>query len=98
MPSQVAYRYTRSPDIGSSAMCNIELTLANLSEEDVADIRVSAKLLPTGVTMREFAGIASLAKGEMRAVNVGINFNDTTQAAKFSISAGTRCHQVMNKN
>ena len=91
---QVAYRYTRSPDVGSDSNCNIELTLSNLGAEDLGDVKVSSKALPPGVSMREFAGIATLAVGETRNADIGINFNDTTQAAKFTISAGSRTHQV----
>lgn len=91
---QVAYRYTRSPDMGSASNCNIELTVSNLGAEDLGDVKVSSKALPPGVSMREFAGIATLAAGETRNADIGINFNDTTQAAKFTISAGSRTHQV----
>ena len=91
---QVAYRYTRSPDVGSDSNCNIELTVSNLGAEELGDVKVSSKALPPGVSMREFAGIANLAVGETRNADIGINFNDTTQAAKFTISAGSRTHQV----
>ena len=62
------------------------------------DVKVSSKALPPGVSMREFAGIATLAVGETRNADIGINFNDTTQAAKFTISAGSRTHQVCGTN
>ena len=95
---QVAYRYTRSPDVGSDCNCNIELTVSNLGAEELGDVKVSSKALPPGVSMREFAGIATLAVGETRNADIGINFNDTTQAAKFTISAGSRTHQVCGTN
>ena len=95
---QVAYRYTRSPDVGSDCNCNIELTVGNLGAEELGDVKVSSKALPPGVSMREFAGIATLAVGETRSADIGINFNDTTQAAKFTISAGSRTHQVCGTN
>ena len=90
----MTYRYTRSPDVGSASNCNIELTVSNLGAEDLSDVKVSAKALPPGVSMREFPGIAALAAGETRSADMGVNFNDTTQAAKFTISAGARTHQV----
>jgi hypothetical protein len=37
------------------------------------------------MSIHEFPGIATLPAGASRTVTLGINFNDTTQSAKFDL-------------
>ncbi len=91
---QVLYRYTRSPHIYAPELCSIELTLNNLGDSEQTEVKAGARPLPPGMALREFPAVASLAPGASLNVNIGINFNDTTQAAQFDLVACGRCHQV----
>jgi AP-3 complex subunit beta len=91
---QVQYRYTRSSHLYSPALTNIELTLTNSGDAELADIMIGAKNLAPGMSLHEFPGLASIPVGSSSSVNVGVNFNDTTQSAKFDLVASGRCHSV----
>ncbi|XP_059089750.1 AP-3 complex subunit beta-2-like [Tigriopus californicus] len=91
---QVSYRFTRSSLLYSSCMCNVELTLSNLGDAELIDVKIGAKQMAPGMSLKEFPGIASMDPGQTAVVNVGIDFNDTTQGAKFSLVASGRCFQV----
>jgi AP-3 complex subunit beta len=91
---QIMYRYTRSPHLYSSAMTNIELSLTNLTDNELTDVKIGAKNLAPGMSLHEFPGIATVPVGSTVNANVGINFGDTTQAAKFDLVASGRCHSV----
>ncbi len=91
---QLLYRYTRSPHIYSAEMCSVELTLNNQGDEPLADVKVGAKHLAPGMALHEFPGLAALQPGASANVTIGVNFNDTTQAAKFDLIASGRCHAV----
>ena len=68
-------------------MTSIQLTLKNLGQEALADVKIGAKSLSLGMTMHEFASIASLEPDSAQTVTIGINFNDSTQSAKFDLVA-----------
>ena len=91
---QVKYRFTRSPHLVSNAMVSIQLSLNNLGQEDLSDLKVGAKMLANGMTMHEFPGVATLAQGTNVSVQIGINFNDTTQPAKFDLIASGRVFSI----
>lgn len=91
---QVSYRFTRSSLLYSARMCNIELSISNLGDAELIDIKVGAKQMAPGMSLKEFPGIASLDPGQSAVTSVGIDFNDTTQGAKFSLVASGRCFQV----
>ena len=57
----------------------------NLGQDDVTEVKIGAKNLGQGMSLHEFPGIATLAQGASQNVSIGINFNDTTQAAKFDL-------------
>eukprot|EP00095_Tigriopus_kingsejongensis_P009742 maker-scaffold1553_size35894-snap-gene-0.10 protein:Tk09742 transcript:maker-scaffold1553_size35894-snap-gene-0.10-mRNA-1 annotation:"ap-3 complex subunit beta-2" len=91
---QVMYRYTRSAHLYSPHMCNLELTLANLGDCELVDLKIGGKNMAPGMALHEFPGIVSMDQGSSNTVTLGINFNDTTQAAKFDLVASGRCFQV----
>ena len=62
-----------------------QLVLNNLGQDDITDVKIGAKNLGQGMSLHEFPGIATLAQGASQTVSIGINFNDTTQAAKFDL-------------
>ena len=78
-------------------MCNLEVTLNNLGDSELTDLKIGAKQLAPGMALHEFAGMANLQKGESRITTMGINFNDSTQPAKFDLISSGRCHKVINK-
>ncbi len=91
---QLLYRYTRSPHLYAKEMCNVELTMNNLGDEELTGIKIGAKTLAPGLAIHDFPGIATLAPGASVNATLGVNFNDTTQAAKFDLVASSRCHAV----
>ncbi|KXJ22678.1 AP-3 complex subunit beta-2 [Exaiptasia diaphana] len=91
------YRFTRVPCIYSTSMVSVEITFTNTSDQPVEGIQISNKNLGSGLKLQEFQEIASLAPGASLSVSIGINFNDTTQPAKFSISTKSRQYPVSIK-
>ena len=75
-------------------MCNVELVLSNDGDVDLAEVKVGAKRLAAGMTLREFPSMAKLVAGASVTVAIGVDFNDTTQTAKFDVVASGRCHEV----
>ncbi|XP_069700513.1 AP-3 complex subunit beta-1 [Periplaneta americana] len=84
----VLSRFTRSPHLFSPAMVSIELTFTNLGTEDLADIKVSQKSLPSGMSMHDFAPISVLPVNAVLPGTIGVDFNDSTQPVSFTISVG----------
>ena len=85
------------------------MTFTNLGTSKLTDIRIGGgRQLAPGMTLHEFPAISSLipagdsgagCAASTSSVTLGINFNDTTQTAKFDIvvneeSGGNRCHKV----
>ena len=91
---QVTYRYTRKPHLFSESMTSIQLTLNNLGQEELSDIKVGSKTLAPGMAMHDFPGLAKLGPGCSQTVNIGINFNDSTQAAKFDLVSSGRVFPI----
>ena len=66
----------------------------------MTDIRIGGRQLASGMTLHEFTAIPMLQSGGgTTTVLMGINFNDTTQAAKFDIAiteedGGKRRHGI----
>jgi AP-3 complex subunit beta len=91
---QVLYRFTRTPHLFAASMTSVELTLNNLGQEELTEIKIGSKTLSSGMAMHEFPGIAKLAPGASQTVSIGINFNDSTQAAKFDIVSSGRAFSI----
>ena len=75
-------------------MTSIQLTLKNLGQEVLTDLKIGAKTLSPGMTMHEFSGISSLEPNSVQTVTIGINFNDSTQSARFDLVASGRVFTV----
>ena len=75
-------------------MTSIQLTLKNLGKEVLTDLKIGAKTLSPGMTMHEFSGISSLEPDSVQTVTIGINFNDSTQSARFDLVASGRVFTV----
>ena len=71
-----------------------------LGSSNFTDIRIGGRQLASGMTLHEFPAIPILSSsGGTETVVLGINFNDTTQSAKFDITlneadGGKRRHGI----
>jgi len=90
----VTYRFTRHPHLYAARMVAIELTFLNLSSEELSVIKVGSKSLPAGMSLHEFPAISNILPDQSRSVTLGIDYNDTTQAAKIDLVIGSRPHTV----
>lgn len=81
----VSYKFTRTVSIFSPKMASIEMTFVNSSDNTITGINIGDKKLQPGMEIQDFPEIASLGKGATTSVLMAINFNDTTQPAKFNI-------------
>lgn len=89
----VAYRFTRNPHLYSPKMVSIELLFTNATDEEIKNIRTGNQNLALGMEMHTMPDIESLAPKATSSATIGIDFNDTTQAANFEICSSTvRCN------
>ena len=91
---QVDARFTRHAHIYSATMVSIELTFENLGSDEVGEIKLGARSLAPGMTVHEFPALLGLQPNERRNVSLGVDFNDTTQAARVDLVIGGRAHTV----
>lgn len=87
----IMYKFTRAPHLFSANMISIEIHLTNHSNVELLDIQVGQKNLTSGMLLNEFAPIGELAPKQTLMGILGIDFNDSSQAANFEIrsSGGT---------
>ena len=90
----VNYRFTRHPHIYAPRMVGIELAFSNLSSEEIQIIKLGSKSLPPGMSLHEFSALSNIPPDQIRRVNLGIDYNDTTQAAKLDLVIGSRPYTV----
>ncbi|XP_041092672.1 AP-3 complex subunit beta-1-like isoform X1 [Polyodon spathula] len=79
------YHFPRQPCIYSSDMVSVQVTLTNSGDQTVEDIHIGEKKLPSGLQIHDFNSIESLEPGASITVSMGIDFNDSTQAANFQL-------------
>lgn len=87
----IQYKFTRNAHLYSPTMVSIELHFTNHSNVELVDIQIGTKNLSSGMAIHEFAPISKLAPKQSVMNFLGIDFNDSSQAANFEIksSAGT---------
>ncbi|XP_065165526.1 AP-3 complex subunit beta-1-like [Atheta coriaria] len=87
----ISYRFTRNPHLFSASMVNINLSFTNNTNEEVMDVRIGQKTLSPGMSIHEFASIATLPPKCTLPGTLGIDFNDSLHAANLEIvsSLGT---------
>jgi len=90
----VSYRFTRHPHLYAPRMVAIELTFINLSSEEVPVIKLGSKSLPAGMSLHEFPALSNILPEQSRSATIGIDYNDTTQAAKIDLVIGNRPYTV----
>ena len=86
----VGYRFTRHPHLYSPNMVAVELTFTNHSTEEVPVIKIGSKSLPPGMSLHEFPAVSNIQADQSRTVTLGVDYKDTTQAAKFDIVIDNR--------
>ncbi|MBN3322735.1 AP3B1 protein, partial [Atractosteus spatula] len=79
------YHFPRQPCIYNPKMVSVQITLTNSSDHKLEDIHIGEKKLPLGLHIHEFNKIESLDPEASITVSMGIDFNDSTQAANFQL-------------
>ena len=90
----VMYRFTRHPHLYAPRMVAIELTMTNLTKEEIPVIKLGSKSLPPGMSLHEFPAVSNIGPDQARTVTLGVDFKDSTQAAKFDLVIDNRPHSV----
>ncbi|KAL7036751.1 hypothetical protein ACKWTF_008930 [Chironomus riparius] len=93
----ITYKYTRAPHLFSSNMISIELHFTNHGNLELLDIQCGTKNLSSGMTMNDFAPIAQLMPKQTLMGILGIDFNDSSQAANFEIKSSAGISKVTIK-
>ncbi|CAM4665546.1 unnamed protein product [Leuciscus chuanchicus] len=78
------YRFTRQPCIYGNSMVSLQLTLSNNSEQALENIHISEKS-SSGQNIHRFSAIERLEPQASVTVSMGVDFNDSTQAAHFQL-------------
>lgn len=91
-----SYRFTRSPNLFSSKMTTVELTLNNTTQEGILSIHVPDKKSGS-IEIKGFPEIATLAPNATIQVTVGIDYSESTQPAKFELKTSKNTYTVTIK-
>uniref|UniRef100_A0A8C1T5R9 AP-3 complex subunit beta n=1 Tax=Cyprinus carpio TaxID=7962 RepID=A0A8C1T5R9_CYPCA len=78
------YRFTRQPCIYGNSMVSLQLTLSNSSDQALENIHISEKS-STGRDIHRFNASGGLRPQASVTVSMGVDFNDSTQAANFQL-------------
>ncbi|CAC5376615.1 AP3B [Mytilus coruscus] len=81
----VSYKFTRTISVFSPKMVSIELMFTNNKDDAISAIKIGDKKLQPGMEIQDFPEIDSLGNGATTTAVFSINFNDTTQPAKFDL-------------
>ncbi|KAL1233235.1 AP-3 complex subunit [Trichinella pseudospiralis] len=80
----VSYRFTRMPNLFSSTMCTVELSLHNQGtttiEKIVLDDSTSSKVIIKGLK-----AVGNLVAGEKTILNIGVDAKDSTHPVSFDM-------------
>ncbi|CAG2221316.1 AP3B [Mytilus edulis] len=81
----VSYKFTRTISVFSPKMVSIELVFTNNKDDAISAIKIGDKKLQPGMEIQDFPELDSLGEGATTTAVFSINFNDTTQPAKFDL-------------
>ena len=70
------------------------MTMTNLTKEEITVIKLGSKSLPPGMSLHEFPAVSNIGPDQARTVTLGVDFKDSTQAAKFDLVIDNRPHSV----
>ncbi|KAG7477039.1 hypothetical protein MATL_G00089110 [Megalops atlanticus] len=78
------YHFPRQPCIYSPSMVSVQLTFTNSGDHKLEDVHIGDSS-PPGLSIHRFSDIECLEPGASITVSMGIDFNDSTQAANFQL-------------
>ncbi|XP_030624736.1 AP-3 complex subunit beta-1 isoform X2 [Chanos chanos] len=78
------YHFPRQPCIYGNSMVSVQLTLTNNADHALEDIHITEKTT-TGQKIHRFNPVERLEPEASITVSMGIDFNDSTQAASFQL-------------
>ncbi|KAB5549115.1 hypothetical protein PHYPO_G00063600 [Pangasianodon hypophthalmus] len=78
------YHFPRQPCIYGNHMVSLQLTLSNHSDHVLHNIHI-VETVSTGQKIHSFSPIESLELEASVTVSIGVDFNDSTQAASFQL-------------
>ena len=81
----VTYRFMRHAHPYSPKMAAFDVEFTNTGDSPLTNIQFGARRFQSGMDMKDPPPIAKLLPGAAHSANIGINFNDTIQPAKFDI-------------
>ncbi|XP_064165357.1 AP-3 complex subunit beta-1 isoform X9 [Anguilla rostrata] len=82
------YHFPRQPCIYSPSMVSVQITLTNSSDHKLEEIHIG-DTGPPGLNIHGFSSIDCLEPAASITVSMGIDFNDSTQAANFQLCTKT---------
>ena len=65
-----------------------------LPTPEIPIIKLGSKSLPSGMSLHEFPALSNIPPDQSRSVTIGIDYNDTTRAAKLDLVIGSRSYTV----
>nr|XP_015198941.1 PREDICTED: AP-3 complex subunit beta-2 [Lepisosteus oculatus] len=86
----VEYCFSRQPFSPDAHMVAVQIQFTNNTDSEAKNIRIQEPKLLSGMRIKEFPEIETLAPGETVTVVMGIDFCDSTQAANFQLCTHTR--------
>ncbi|XP_042902045.1 AP-3 complex subunit beta-2 [Parasteatoda tepidariorum] len=92
----LTYRFTRSPNLYSAKMTTIELVLKNESGVDIKGIVVPTKKIGN-IEVHGFPERDVLPPNSTFVVSIGIDYNESTQPAKFDLKTSERSYSLSIK-
>ena len=93
----ITYKYARSPHLFSSKMVSIELQFTNHGNVELNDIQCDNRSISGGLSMHNFAQISQLMPKQTLPGVLGIDFNDSSQAANFEVKSSSGICKVFIK-
>ncbi|PRD34080.1 UNVERIFIED_CONTAM: AP-3 complex subunit beta-1 [Trichonephila clavipes] len=78
------YRFTRSPNLYSAKMTTVELSLHNVSDKELTGIHIPNSKVGS-IEIHGFNEIQPLAPNCRYTASIGIDYNESTQPAKFEL-------------
>ncbi|KAG8197187.1 hypothetical protein JTE90_011345 [Oedothorax gibbosus] len=90
------YRFTRSPNLYSSKMTTIELVFKNSSDKEIKGIHIPTTKVGS-IEIHGFSEIETLNPNSSSTVSIGIDYNESTQPAKFVLKANENSYNLVIK-
>ncbi|XP_035221751.1 AP-3 complex subunit beta-1-like isoform X1 [Stegodyphus dumicola] len=92
----ITYRFTRSPNLYSAKMTTVELSINNSSDKEICGIHIPTKKVGS-IEIHGFPEIQMLAPNSSIRVTFGIDYNESTQPAKFELETAENSYTLSIK-